>query len=209
MSHFGVADCAESGAAELFQFGPMLRAVSGFGSTKSFLQKIQMPAFVVPISLVKQMSRSLRAMRQTAEAWMRQGISPRRLALTLALGFVIGCIPLVGIPTAVCAVVALSLRLNLPAIQAANYAAMPLQVLLIFPFVRLGGWMFASSSRHALTTSSVIHASPFKMLWTSGSLAGEAVAAWLVIAAPMVVVMTMALTALLRRVPALTAEAGD
>jgi uncharacterized protein (DUF2062 family) len=155
------------------------------------------------------MSRSLSAMRQTAEAWMRQGISPRRLALTLALGFAIGCIPLVGIPTAVCAVVALTLRLNLPAIQAANYAAMPLQVLLIFPFVRLGGWMFASGSRHALTTSSVLHESPLKMLWTSGSLAGEAVAAWLVIAAPMVVVMTMALTALLRRVPALIAEAGD
>src|ERR1700687_4196831 len=74
------------------------------------------------------MSRSLRAMRQKAETWLRQGISPQRLALTLALGFAIGCIPVIGIPTAVCMVVALSLRLNIPAIQAANYAAMPFQV---------------------------------------------------------------------------------
>src|SRR5439155_11140630 len=84
------------------------------------------------------MSKSFRAMRQKAEMWLRQGISPQRLALTLALGFAIGCIPVFGIPTAVCVVVALSLRLNMPAIQAANYAAMPFQVALIFPFVRLG-----------------------------------------------------------------------
>ena len=75
------------------------------------------------------MSRSLRALRQKAETWLRQGISPRRLALTLALGFAIGCIPVIGIPTAVCLVVALSLRLNIPAIQAANYAAMPFKSL--------------------------------------------------------------------------------
>ena len=58
------------------------------------------------------MSRSLRAMRQKAEMWLRQGISPQRLALTLALGFAIGCIPVIGVPTAVCLVVALGLRLE-------------------------------------------------------------------------------------------------
>src|SRR5580692_8472249 len=52
------------------------------------------------------MSRSLRAMRQKAESWLRQGISPQRLALTLALGFAIGCIPVIGIPTALCLLVA-------------------------------------------------------------------------------------------------------
>src|ERR1700739_603315 len=104
------------------------------------------------------MSRSLKAMRQKAETWLRQGISPQRLALTLALGFAIGCIPVIGIPTAVCMVVALSLRLNIPAIQAANYAAMPLQVALIFPFVRLGGWLFSSSSHPALSAGMLTHA---------------------------------------------------
>ena len=69
---------------------------------------------------------------------MRQGISPRRLALTLALGFTIGCVPVVGIPTLLCAALALALGLNLPAIQVANYAAMPFQLALIAPFLRLG-----------------------------------------------------------------------
>jgi uncharacterized protein (DUF2062 family) len=148
-------------------------------------------------------------MRQKVEAWMQTGISPRRLALTLALGFAIGCIPMFGIPTALCMVLALLLRLNVPAIQAANYAAMPLQVALIFPFVRLGAWMFASGAQPSLSTGLKLHESPMKVVLASGSIAGEALAAWLVIAIPMVAVMTLALTPLLRRVPALSAESGD
>ena len=155
------------------------------------------------------MSRSLRAMRQKAEAWLLTGISPRRLALTLALGFAIGCIPVIGIPTALCVIVALSLRLNLPAIQAANYAAMPLQIALVFPFLRLGGWMFASTGQPAITAGTMLHESPMKLIWASGSMAGHALAAWLVIAIPMVAMITLALTPLLRRVPVLAAESGD
>jgi uncharacterized protein (DUF2062 family) len=152
-----------------------------------------------------EMSRSFRAMRQKAETWLRQGISPQRLALTLALGFAIGCIPVIGIPTAVCLLVALSLRLNIPAIQVANYAAMPLQLALIFPFVRLGGWLFSSGAHPALS-----HGSPMKLIWASGSLAVEALGAWLVTAIPTVLLLTIVLTALLRRVPIMaSAEAGD
>lgn len=153
------------------------------------------------------MDKSLRAMRNKVETWLREGISPQRLALTLALGFAIGCIPVIGIPTALCLVVALGLRLNIPAIQAANYAAMPLQVALIFPFLRLGAWMFTSN--HPLNTS-LLHQSPAKLLWASGSLAGEALAAWLVTAIPTVILMTLILTALLRKVPVVAAaEAAD
>ena len=100
-------------------------------------ESITMSEFNMPGS-ARRLLRQSRAMRRL---WLRQGISPRRLALTLALGFAIGCIPVVGIPTLVCAALALALRLNLPAIQAANYAVMPLQLVLIVPFVRLGGWL--------------------------------------------------------------------
>jgi uncharacterized protein (DUF2062 family) len=144
------------------------------------------------------------------EEWLRQGISPQRLALTLALGFAIGCLPMVGIPTALCMLVALGLRLNVPAMQAANYAAMPLQVALIFPFVRLGGWMFASASHAAVSPAMTSSSSPLKLIWASGSLASQALGAWFVTAIPMVLVMTLVLTAVLRRVPVLVkAQAGD
>src|ERR1035441_3975205 len=104
-------------------------------------------------------NRFLDSIKRHAAVWLRQGISPRRLALTLALVLAIGCIPGLGIPTAVCAVLAIALRLNLPAIQAANYAVMPLQLLLIMPFVRLGGWLFASGHNQAPRASALLHAS--------------------------------------------------
>jgi hypothetical protein len=149
-------------------------------------------------------------MKRKAAMWLRQGISPPRLALTLALGFAIGCIPVVGIPTVVCAGLALALRLNLPAIQAANYAAMPFQVALIVPFVRLGGRLFASSPTHAIKAAALLHSSPLVVIAQMGSLAGHALVAWLLIAVPAVALMTATLIPLLRRVPALAAaEAGD
>jgi hypothetical protein len=155
------------------------------------------------------MSKSLESIRAKSALWLRQGISPPRLALTLALGFAIGCIPVVGIPTLVCAGLALALRLNLPAIQAANYAVMPLQLILIVPFVRLGGWLFPSGSTQVATASALLHASPWILLSQLGGFAGHALLGWLVIAVPAVALMTATLTPLLRRVPAFAeAEAG-
>jgi uncharacterized protein (DUF2062 family) len=142
--------------------------------------------------------------------WLRQGIGPRRLALTLALGFAIGCVPVVGIPTLICAALALALRLNLPAIQAANYAAMPLQLLLIVPFVRLGGWLFDVGPIRATQATALLHTPPTDVISQLAGLFGHALLAWLLIAVPAVLVMTWALTAVLRRVPdCVAAEAGD
>jgi uncharacterized protein (DUF2062 family) len=148
--------------------------------------------------------------KRNARLWLRQGISPRRLALTLSLGLAIGCIPVVGIPTALCAMLALALHLNLPAIQVANYVAMPLQLVLIVPFVRLGGWLFPYGRNTAPNASALLHASPLDLLTRLGALAGHAMLAWLLVAVPTVALLTAILTLLLRRVPALAAvEAGD
>lgn len=156
------------------------------------------------------MTGTIQSIKIKASGWLRQGISPRRLALTLALGFAIGCIPVIGIPTVVCAALAMTLRLNLPAIQAANYAAMPFQVVLILPFARMGSWLFASSFRPPVSATVLLHTSPLILVSQMGSLAGHALLAWLVLALPTVLLMTATLTVVLRRVPALAAaEAGD
>ena len=63
---------------------------------------------------------SLAPLKRSSALWLSQGVSPRRLALTLALGLAIGCIPVFGISTLVCLAIAFAMRLNLPAIQAAN-----------------------------------------------------------------------------------------
>ena len=147
------------------------------------------------------------AFEKRVQSWLRQGMSPHRLALTLALGFAIGCLPVMGIPTALCLFVALALRLNLPAMQAANYAAMPLQLALILPFVRLGGRIFSSGPTAVLATG--LHGSSMALLRASGSVAAQALGAWLVIAAPAVAILTLVLTPLLRRIPTWAPQAGD
>lgn len=74
-------------------------------------------------------------------ALLMQGISPQRLALCVAIGVVVGNVPVLGVSTIICAVVALIFRLNLPAIQLVQAAMAPTQLLLIIPFVRLGEWL--------------------------------------------------------------------
>jgi uncharacterized protein (DUF2062 family) len=69
---------------------------------------------------------------------LRQGVTPDKIALSLAFGFGIGIFPVLGVSTVLCTVVAIVLRLNLPAIQLVNYLASPAQIALIIPFVRVG-----------------------------------------------------------------------
>jgi uncharacterized protein (DUF2062 family) len=71
-------------------------------------------------------------------ALMRQGVTPRKLALSLALGIVLGLIPVLGVSSVLCALAALTWQLNMPAIQLVNYLLTPLQLLLIIPFLRFG-----------------------------------------------------------------------
>jgi hypothetical protein len=149
------------------------------------------------------------SMKKKAGAWLLEGISPQRLALTLALGFVLGCIPLVGVPTGLCVVLAVAFRLNLPAIQAANYVAMPFQLALIVPFVRLGGRL-APATKAALDVTALAQAPVQMIMHSSGSvaaqlgvMAGQALLAWLLLAIPVVGLLTLTLTGVLRRVPAL------
>lgn len=72
---------------------------------------------------------------------LKHGVSPERLALCVAIGVVVGNIPILGTSTVLCAVIALLFRLNLPAIQLVQAAMAPTQLLLIIPYVRLGEWL--------------------------------------------------------------------
>jgi hypothetical protein len=158
---------------------------------------------------MKRAAHTFESLKSKAAAWLREGISPQRLALTLALGFVLGCIPLVGVPTGLCIALAFIFRLNLPAIQAANYLAMPFQLALIVPLVRLGGKL-APATTAALDVTALAQ-SPVQMLMHSsgsvaaqlGVMAGQALLAWLLLAIPVVGLLTLTLTGVLRRVPAI------
>jgi uncharacterized protein (DUF2062 family) len=69
---------------------------------------------------------------------LRQGVTPEKIALSLAFGLGLGIFPVLGVSTVLCTVIAIVLRLNLPAIQLVNYLASPVQLALIIPFARVG-----------------------------------------------------------------------
>jgi uncharacterized protein (DUF2062 family) len=143
--------------------------------------------------------------------WLQCGLAPRQLAFTLALGFAIGCIPLLGLTTFICALLAIVLRLNMPAIQAANWIAMPLQMVLLIPFLRLGQWLFRgqSISFNSKLLAVQIEAAPWHVLTQMSGLFGHALLAWLIMAGPALLLMTMLLTPLMHRMSRLAAVEVD
>lgn len=69
---------------------------------------------------------------------LKAGITPGRIALSLAFGIMLGIFPVLGTTTVLVTIAALIWRLNLAAIHAIHFAMTPLQILLIIPFVRVG-----------------------------------------------------------------------
>jgi uncharacterized protein (DUF2062 family) len=76
---------------------------------------------------------------------LTMGLSPAKLALTVALGFIIGIMPLLGVATLVCTALGYRLRLNLPALLLICYLAGPFHLLLYLPFIKLGIWICGAS----------------------------------------------------------------
>jgi hypothetical protein len=69
---------------------------------------------------------------------LRQGITPEKIALRIALGAVLGIFPVLGSTTLLCAAAAFILRLNMPAIQVVNFLIYPPQLILFLSFLQAG-----------------------------------------------------------------------
>jgi uncharacterized protein (DUF2062 family) len=73
---------------------------------------------------------------------LRGGVTPRRLAWSLALGVVVGINPSVGLTTLIVILLAWAFGLNQLASQIGSHAAAPLHLLLFLPFIELGVLLF-------------------------------------------------------------------
>jgi hypothetical protein len=89
---------------------------------------------------------SRRSIKNTLLGFLRQGITPRKLALTCALGVVLGLFPVFGTTTLLCLGAAIVWRLNIPLIQLVNYVTAPIQLLMIVPFIKMGATLFGYQS---------------------------------------------------------------
>ena len=119
---------------------------------------------------------------------LTQGITPEKIALSLAIGIAFGVFPMLGTTTLLCTLIAVPLRLNLPAIQLVNYLMYPAQIALLIPFIRFGEWLW-NAPKLPLSLSQIlamVRADPWHaitVLWHSTMLA---VSAW-ILAAPVFV----------------------
>lgn len=126
--------------------------------------------------------------------------SPQKLALTVAIGLMVGILPLVWGGTLICVLFACLFRLNQAGIQAANYLAYPLQIALIVPFYRLGAKIFPwkpAVSQKAVTYSIDSGIGAGIMQVAVATL--KAVGVWLIVAPPMACLLYLCLLPAFKR----------
>ena len=136
---------------------------------------------------------------------LKQGISPEKIALTVALGAFIGVIPMLGTTTILCTLAALWLRLNIPAIQLVNGIVYPLQLILLIPFYRLGAWLFGTDASSISLTGvkNLIQAGILHSIETLWVVTMHALVAWIALGTIGSLIIYAAVLPLTRRMPQL------
>ena len=137
-------------------------------------------------------------------ALLTQGMTPERIALSLAFWIVLGTFPVLGSTTVLCAAAALVFGLNLPAIQLVNYLIYPMQLFLLVPFIRMGEKLFRAApvplslaQMLTMVRADLTHAA--STLWLAEV---HAVFAWLLIGPVAICLLYFLLSRALRRVAA-------
>lgn len=124
-------------------------------------------------------------------AILKFGVTPEKIAISLALGIVLGVFPVLGSTTLLCAAAALALGLNLPAIQLINYGMYPVQLILLIPWMRLGEKLFGvvPLPLSLAQIMAMIHADAWQAIRTLWVTTVHAMAAWLVVSVPAAVLL--------------------
>lgn len=141
---------------------------------------------------------------------LRQGVSPHELALTLALGVTVAVLPVLGSTTLICALLAVWLRLNQPLIQLVNYLMYPLQLALLFPFLRAGEWLFRQPPVPLFSISALMErfsAGPGQFLLDYGRVGLYGLVVWLLCAPLLMAVIYWSSRPLLTRMARLRTRA--
>ena len=135
---------------------------------------------------------------------LRGGVTPRRLAWSLALGIVIGINPSVGITTVLVLMAAWTFGLNQVASQIGAHAVTPLHLLLFIPFIELGVHLF-HTRRLPLNRKQIEHLShhPLRLFHEIWQWEWHALVVWGMVAAILMPLLAMyirrALVLLMRR----------
>ena len=135
---------------------------------------------------------------------MRGGVTPRRLAWSLALGIVLGINPSVGVTTLLVILLAWAFGLNQIASQIGAHVMTPFHLLLFIPFIELGVYLF-HTRRLPMNRHQLEHLShhPWRLVQAIWQWEWHALVVWGVVAAVMMPLLALyirrGLVMLLRR----------
>jgi uncharacterized protein (DUF2062 family) len=144
---------------------------------------------------------ALRNTKNKLLAFLTMGITPERLAFSIALGIALGLVPALGTTTLLCTLAAFLFRLNLTAILLMNYFVYPLQLALLIPFIRAGEWLFGAKHLDLSLEliQNMLKADLWKTVFGLWAATMRAVTVWLLIAPLVVLLIYLLLTPFLRR----------
>jgi uncharacterized protein (DUF2062 family) len=117
-------------------------------------------------------------------AQLTQGITPEKIALTIAIGSALALFPILGTTTLLCLLVGIVLRLNQPIIQAVNYLCTPIHLPLIWWMVRTGEWLFGEPHRpfKMRVLANLLWEEPMQFLRVFGTTGLHAIVVWAILA---------------------------
>ncbi len=134
-------------------------------------------------------------------ALLRMGASPQKLAWSISLGLVVGVNPLLGSTTLLCLGLALLFRLNLPASQLANHLMYPVEIVLLFPFLKFGAFVFQTGPIPLAPSVlfAEVRSHPLALVKSVWLWEWHALATWAIAAAVLLPLIAALLTPVLRR----------
>lgn len=115
---------------------------------------------------------------------LTQGVTPRKVALSLAVGSALALFPILGTTTTLCVIAGITLGLNQPIIQGVNALCTFIYFPLLFAFVRLGDTV-ARTARSSLDIPlmiSLLTHEPRQFFHQFGVTALHAMLGWAVVA---------------------------
>lgn len=136
-------------------------------------------------------------------AQLTQGVTPDKLAATLAVGTTCSMFPFLGTTSTLNLVVGLWLRMNQPILQTLNQLLGGLHLVMILIYVRLGEWLWQASGDERFSVREMITAFgelSLREFFTQFGRAGlHALTAWAVTAPLLVALVYFPLRPIMRR----------
>lgn len=143
-------------------------------------------------------------------AQLTQGLTPEKIALTIAIGSSIAMFPLLGTTTIICLVVGVFMKLNQPIIQAVNYACTPIHIPFIYYSFKWGEKLFgvAHSRLEMRVMRRLLAEDPLQFMRDYSMTAVHAVVVWAILVPFWGVAIYYVVRPMLREIARVKAEAA-